>query len=194
MAYSSLVCRFSFLTVSSTDSAPSLFCRQILSQVYYCFGWVIHLTFINRHRYIPCSRSRCRFLHWGHRPNGRYGSIIDLRRLVSSVNRNVGFDSNPSWVIGRFITGLGVGSLSMVVPLYNAEIAPPEVRGSLVGLQQLAITFGILISFWIDYGELSPSPKYPIYTITRHPLSTFGRDPDCFCRYELYRRDWGRAT
>ncbi|KAF9474239.1 general substrate transporter [Pholiota conissans] len=53
---------------------------------------------------------------------------------------------------GRFITGLGVGSLSMAVPLYNAEIAPPEVRGSLVALQQLAITFGIMISFWIDYG------------------------------------------
>lgn len=53
---------------------------------------------------------------------------------------------------GRFVTGLGVGSLSMAVPLYNAEIAPPEVRGSLVGLQQLAITFGIMVSFWIDYG------------------------------------------
>jgi len=53
---------------------------------------------------------------------------------------------------GRFITGLGVGSLSTVVPMYNAELAPPEVRGSLVALQQLAITFGIMISFWIDYG------------------------------------------
>ncbi|TFK40390.1 general substrate transporter [Crucibulum laeve] len=53
---------------------------------------------------------------------------------------------------GRFITGLGVGSLSMAVPLYNAEIAPPEVRGSLVALQQLGITFGIMVSFWIDYG------------------------------------------
>ncbi|KAH9939500.1 general substrate transporter [Amylocystis lapponica] len=53
---------------------------------------------------------------------------------------------------GRFITGLGVGSLSMAVPLYNAELAPPEVRGSLVALQQLAITFGIMVSFWIDYG------------------------------------------
>jgi sugar porter (SP) family MFS transporter len=40
----------------------------------------------------------------------------------------------------------------MAVPLYNAEIAPPEVRGSLVALQQLAITFGIMVSFWIDYG------------------------------------------
>ncbi|KAK7703174.1 hypothetical protein SLS57_011058 [Botryosphaeria dothidea] len=53
---------------------------------------------------------------------------------------------------GRFITGMGVGSLSMVVPMYNAEIAPPEVRGALVGLQQLSITLGIMVSFWIDYG------------------------------------------
>jgi MFS family permease len=51
---------------------------------------------------------------------------------------------------GRFATGLGVGSLSMIVPMYNAEVAPPEVRGSLVALQQLAIAFGIMISFWID--------------------------------------------
>ena len=34
----------------------------------------------------------------------------------------------------------------------SAELAPPEVRGSLVALQQLAITFGIMVSFWIDYG------------------------------------------
>ncbi|KAJ5910535.1 hypothetical protein N7504_005178 [Penicillium tannophilum] len=53
---------------------------------------------------------------------------------------------------GRFVTGLGVGSLSMVVPLYNAELAPPEIRGSLVAVQQLAITFGIMVSFWIGYG------------------------------------------
>ncbi|KAL4778855.1 general substrate transporter [Aspergillus varians] len=53
---------------------------------------------------------------------------------------------------GRFITGMGVGSLSMSVPMYNAEIAPPEVRGSLVAMQQLAITFGIMVSFWINYG------------------------------------------
>ncbi|KAK7033159.1 MFS glucose transporter mfs1 [Favolaschia claudopus] len=60
--------------------------------------------------------------------------------------------ASPSIYGGRFVTGLGVGSLSMAVPLYNSEIAPPEVRGSLVALQQLAITFGIMISFWIDFG------------------------------------------
>ncbi|RDW77972.1 general substrate transporter-3 [Coleophoma crateriformis] len=53
---------------------------------------------------------------------------------------------------GRFVTGLGVGTLSMVVPLYNAELAPAELRGSLVSLQQLAICFGIMVSYWIGYG------------------------------------------
>lgn len=53
---------------------------------------------------------------------------------------------------GRFVAGLGLGSSSMAVPLYNAELAPPEVRGSLVALQQLAIMFGVMISLWIDYG------------------------------------------
>lgn len=53
---------------------------------------------------------------------------------------------------GRFVTGMGVGSLAAIIPIYNSEVAPPEVRGALVALQQLAITFGILISFWIDYG------------------------------------------
>ncbi|KAJ5096207.1 quinate permease [Penicillium alfredii] len=53
---------------------------------------------------------------------------------------------------GRFFTGLGVGTLSAVGPLYNAELAPPEMRGFLVALQQLSTTFGIMISYWIGYG------------------------------------------
>ena len=74
------------------------------------------------------------------------GVVIQCLSAASSTN-------GASFILGgRFITGMGVGSLSMTVPMYNAEVAPPEVRGSLVGLQQLAITFGILISFWIDYG------------------------------------------
>ena len=53
---------------------------------------------------------------------------------------------------GRWFAGMGVGALSMLVPMYNAELAPPGIRGSLVALQQLAITFGILVSYWIAYG------------------------------------------
>lgn len=61
--------------------------------------------------------------------------------------------ANQDYILaGRFVTGIGVGAFSMLVPLYNAELAPPEVRGALVALQQLAITFGIMVSYFIGYG------------------------------------------
>ncbi|KAJ5713790.1 uncharacterized protein N7483_010971 [Penicillium malachiteum] len=54
--------------------------------------------------------------------------------------------------VGRFIFGTGIGMLAMVCPLYLSELAPLNIRGALVALQQLSITFGIMISFWINYG------------------------------------------
>ncbi|UPL02253.1 hypothetical protein LCI18_013187 [Fusarium solani-melongenae] len=84
----------------------------------------------------------------------KYGILIAttvfmLGVIIQATAVEAGHDSI---LAGRFITGMGVGSLSTIVPLYNSECAPPEVRGALVALQQLAITFGIMISFWIDYG------------------------------------------
>jgi MFS family permease len=46
---------------------------------------------------------------------------------------------------------------SLSRPLYNAELAPPEVRGFLVALQQLTTTVGILLAYWIAYGTNSMS-------------------------------------
>lgn len=67
---------------------------------------------------------------------------------------------NASYIMGgRFVTGIGVGILSMIVPLYNAELSPPELRGSLVSLQQLAICFGIMLSYWIG-AEVYPMNRY----------------------------------
>ncbi|KAI8637655.1 general substrate transporter [Parasitella parasitica] len=53
---------------------------------------------------------------------------------------------------GRFVAGLGVGSLSMAVPLYLSELAPKEIRGRLISLQQLTITIGLMVAFWINVG------------------------------------------
>ncbi|KAG6908544.1 hypothetical protein DXG01_004177 [Tephrocybe rancida] len=97
---------------------------------------------------------------------GVFSGVLAMHSFEQRMASAVGHSGTKGWLVailelgawagvlmtGRFVTGLGVGSLSMAVPLYNAEIAPPEVRGSLVALQQLAITFGIMISFWIDYG------------------------------------------
>jgi MFS family permease len=54
--------------------------------------------------------------------------------------------------VGRVVFGCAVGMLAMVVPLYLSELAPPNIRGALVALQQLSITLGIMCSFWINYG------------------------------------------
>ncbi|KAL4078276.1 general substrate transporter [Scleroderma yunnanense] len=51
--------------------------------------------------------------------------------------------------IGRAIAGLSVGALTHVVPMYLAEISSANIRGALVALQQLSITFGV---DWIAYG------------------------------------------
>lgn len=40
----------------------------------------------------------------------------------------------------------------MVVPMYMSEVSTPAVRGTLVVLQQLSITIGILVSYWIEFG------------------------------------------
>jgi len=53
-------------------------------------------------------------------------------------------------IAGRAVSGLSIGILSTVVPLYIAEVSPASLRGSLVTLQQLGITFGILVAFCVN--------------------------------------------
>lgn len=69
------------------------------------------------------------------------GSIV----VCASVNI-------PMLVVGRIINGFSVGICSAQVPVYISELALPSKRGRLVGFQQWAITWGILIMFFICYG------------------------------------------
>ncbi|KAJ5707162.1 Major facilitator superfamily domain general substrate transporter [Penicillium malachiteum] len=65
--------------------------------------------------------------------------------------------SSPSgkWyqmMMGRFITGFGVGSLSLLVPMYQGEIAPRHIRGAMVCSYQLFVTLGIFVAYCINFG------------------------------------------
>ncbi|GKZ24332.1 myo-inositol transporter [Aspergillus brasiliensis] len=59
--------------------------------------------------------------------------------------------------VGRVVVGLGVGSAAMVVPLYVAEIAPAGARGRLIGLNNMSITGGQVISYAIGAAFASVS-------------------------------------
>jgi MFS transporter, SP family, xylose:H+ symportor len=56
-----------------------------------------------------------------------------------------------SFVIFRIVGGIGVGIASMISPMYIAEIAPAGVRGKLVSFNQLAIIFGMLVIYFVNY-------------------------------------------
>lgn len=84
---------------------------------------------------------------------------ISRKRAISvvAVIFNIGAimqTAAPDYAVlgaGRTITGVGVGTLALGAPLYIAEIAPPEIRGTLLVLENLAICCGAVLSYWISY-------------------------------------------
>lgn len=50
------------------------------------------------------------------------------------------------------IAGLGVGFLVMIIPLYQAELAHPDIRGRVTALQQFMLGIGSLVASWAAYG------------------------------------------
>ncbi|KAL5360815.1 general substrate transporter [Aspergillus floccosus] len=64
----------------------------------------------------------------------------------------------PKWyqvMMGRFVTGFGVGACSLLVPMYQGESAPRQVRGAMVCSYQLFVTLGIFVAYCINFGTES---------------------------------------
>ena len=70
-----------------------------------------------------------------------------------------------SFVVWRFIGGLGVGIAAVIAPAYIAEVAPAHLRGRLGSLQQLAIAIGLFISFVSNYAlsNIAGSPNNELW-------------------------------
>ncbi|KAI6778609.1 uncharacterized protein J7T54_003388 [Emericellopsis cladophorae] len=54
--------------------------------------------------------------------------------------------------VGRLVIGFGVGSAAMIIPLYIAEISPARMRGRMIGLNNMCITGGQLVSYGVGAG------------------------------------------
>lgn len=75
--------------------------------------------------------------------------IAALLFLISAIGTAL---APALWVVilFRIVGGLGVGVASVIAPAYIAETSPPQIRGRLGSLQQLAIVTGIFVSLTID--------------------------------------------
>ena len=51
------------------------------------------------------------------------------------------------FMASRLVGGLAIGGASVLAPMYIAEVAPPQLRGRLASLQQLAIVLGLFCAF-----------------------------------------------
>ncbi|KAH7127386.1 general substrate transporter, partial [Dactylonectria macrodidyma] len=61
---------------------------------------------------------------------------------------------------GRCIAGIGIGATAPVIPVYIAEVAPPSIRGKLVGFYEIGSQGAQMLGFWVNYAvnkTLDPS-------------------------------------
>ncbi|KAJ5273292.1 hypothetical protein N7478_008417 [Penicillium angulare] len=80
---------------------------------------------------------------------------ISFWALINMVGIIVQIAATDKWyqvAMGRWVMGLGVGALSSVVPMYQSESAPRQVRGAMVSAFQLFVAFGIFISYIVNFG------------------------------------------
>ncbi|KAM0817039.1 putative General substrate transporter [Seiridium cardinale] len=86
---------------------------------------------------------------WGRRRSLSFGVVIFC---IGNIIQITAMNSWVHMMMGRFVAGLGVGNLSVGVPMFQSECSPREIRGAVVASYQLMITIGILISNIINYG------------------------------------------
>jgi MFS transporter, SP family, galactose:H+ symporter len=82
---------------------------------------------------------------------------------------------DTAWLIAaRVVAGTAIGIASFVAPLYISEIAPVEIRGKLVSINQVALTSGIVISYLIDYAFAGSQAWRWMFALAVIPAAAFG--------------------
>ncbi|KAG7665919.1 HXT5 [[Candida] subhashii] len=114
---------------------------------------------------IGCALGGLVFAKVGDMKGRRIGLMFSMAIYVAGIAIQI--SSHDKWyqiMIGRFVTGLSVGIVSVIAPMFIGETSPKAVRGTLVCCFQLCITLGIFIGYCCTYGTktLSDSRQWRI--------------------------------
>lgn len=83
--------------------------------------------------------------------NRRYSMLASgCLYMLASLGTAFAF-SLESFALFRFICGIAIGLISVIAPMYLAEIAPSHLRGRIVGIFQLNIGIGVVLAFALNY-------------------------------------------
>jgi SP family sugar porter-like MFS transporter len=78
--------------------------------------------------------------------------------VVSSIGTGA-FNVFGWFLFARFVGGIAIGIASGLSPMYIAEVAPAEIRGKLVTLNQLTIVIGILAAQIVNWRIAGTHPE-----------------------------------
>jgi MFS family permease len=56
------------------------------------------------------------------------------------------------FMVARIVTGVGIGYVTSVTPVYQSEISAAAQRGWQVCCQLTTMLFGLMLAYWINYG------------------------------------------
>lgn len=73
--------------------------------------------------------------------------IVSAFVFIAGALVSAAADSVAVLTISRIVIGVAIGFASATAPVYISEVAPPEIRGRLVTMFQLAVTIGILVAY-----------------------------------------------
>jgi sugar porter (SP) family MFS transporter len=85
--------------------------------------------------------------------------ILAASLFVISAYGTGAADNFTLFIIYRLIGGVGIGIASTLSPMYIAEVAPPEIRGLFVSINQLTIVIGILAAQITNMLIAQPVPE-----------------------------------
>ena len=74
------------------------------------------------------------------------GGMFIVGSILAPLSPNV-----ATLVVARALLGMAIGFTSVTAPVYVSELAPPQSRGTLIGLYQFALTTGIVLANVVGY-------------------------------------------
>ncbi|KAF3007647.1 hypothetical protein E8E13_008698 [Curvularia kusanoi] len=92
----------------------------------------------------------------GRRKSIGIGAIISL---IGAILQATAY-SRAHLIVGRVVSGVGLGFINSTVPVMQAEFSPKASRGMYVCAQLSTLNFGILLVYWIDYAFVTHTSSY----------------------------------